>query len=98
MLSLSENLWSIRLVKKFSLTIWFPEKTYSPMSPFARETLLLGTCQNVRKAAAFGSMVIGVVFGVHEPSVGWEHKNPFRAWTDGTVVSCEMPFPCRIPS
>src|ERR1700688_251784 len=97
MLSFSENRWSIRLVKKFSLTIWFPEKTYSPMSPFARETVLLGACQKVRKAAAFGST--GTVFVKHDPSAGCcEHKIPLRALIDGTVVSCEIPFPCRMPS
>src|SRR5579864_73777 len=87
-LSLSEKWWSMRVVKKFSLTICWPAKVYSPRSPFARLGLLgSGKCQKVRYLAAFGSTATDPV-----------ERFPARALTEGTVATVVIPLDCRIAS
>src|SRR5260370_1106009 len=64
-LSLSENLWSTRAVRKFSLTTCWPAKVNTPRSPLLPTSGFCGVGENVNYAAGRLPSIGGVALGQH---------------------------------
>src|ERR1700680_1699094 len=95
-LSFSENLWSTRIVKKFSLTTCCAAKRKTPVSPVPSSGPF-GRAKRPKYFCAPGSTV--TVVGVQVGGVsGTEQRGPLRAAGDGTGTIEVRPNDCRTPS